>query len=114
MLSTVYDLARGGNAPLAAVVALFSLALPALKIPLLAGVLAPFTSVLRGRALALLQAVGKWSMADVFVVALLIAVLALDKDAYSRAEVGLGLYFFLTYCILSMLATQCAARALRA
>jgi len=114
VVSTVHDLAIGGNVPLAAAVALFSLALPVLKIILLIAVLAPFTRVLRGRALALLQAVGKWSMADVFVVALLIAVLALDKDAYSRAEVGLGLYFFLAYCVLSLLATQCAARALRA
>jgi len=113
VVSTVHDLARGGNGPLAAVVALFSVVLPVIKIVLLVAVFAPFAGLLRNRALALLQAVGKWSMADVFVVALLIAVLALDKDAYSRAEVGLGFYFFLAYCILSMLATHCAARALR-
>jgi paraquat-inducible protein A len=114
VVSTVHELAVGGNVPLAAAVALFSLALPVLKMVLLVAVLAPVAGTMRGRALAILQAVGKWSMADVFVVALLIAVFALDKDAYSRAEVGLGLYFFLGYCILSMLATQCAVRALRA
>ena len=113
IVSTVHDLALHGNVPLAAAVALFSLALPVLKMILLIAVLAPHAGRLRGRALALLQAVGKWSMADVFVVALLIAVLALDKDAHSRANVGLGLYYFLAYCILSMLATLCAARAFR-
>jgi len=53
-----------------------------------------------------LAALGRWSLTDVFVVAVLVAFLAADKARASTAELGLGLYFFAGYCALSQLATR--------
>ena len=56
---------------------------------------------------------GKWSMADVFVVALFLVYLSANKGEMSRAEVMVGFYFFLGYVILSMIASLSADRMLR-
>lgn len=52
------------------------------------------------------KTVGKWSMADVFVVALLLAIFSLGSDGLTDARLGIGLYFFAGYVLLSLLATQ--------
>lgn len=56
---------------------------------------------------------GKWSMADVFVVATFLVYLSGSKGEMSRAEVQTGLYFFLAYVILSMLASFSADKMLK-
>jgi len=56
---------------------------------------------------------GKWSMADVFVVAVFLVYLSGNKGEMSRAEVQAGLYFFLGYVILSMIASLSADKMLR-
>jgi len=56
---------------------------------------------------------GKWSMADVFVVAVFLVYLSGNKGEMSRAEVQSGLYFFLAYVILSMIASLSADKMLR-
>jgi hypothetical protein len=45
-------------------------------------------------------------MADVFVVAVLVAYFAASDDEFSEAQVGLGLYYFAAYCLLSQYATH--------
>ena len=49
---------------------------------------------------------GKWSMADVFIVALLLTNLSLNTDDFTRAEVQVAIYFFSTYVIISMFASH--------
>lgn len=56
---------------------------------------------------------GKWSMTDVFVVATFLVYLSAGKGGMSRTEVQAGLYFFLAYVILSMLASLTADKMLR-
>ncbi len=56
---------------------------------------------------------GKWSMADVFVVATFLVYLSGSKGEMSRAEVQVGLYFFLAYVILSMIASLSADKMLQ-
>lgn len=56
---------------------------------------------------------GKWSMADVFVVATFLVYLSGNKSEMSRVEVQVGLYFFLAYVILSMLASLSADKMLQ-
>ena len=55
---------------------------------------------------------GKWSMVDVFVVATFLVYLTVDKGDVSRAEVEVGLYFFLAYVIVSMLVSLSADKML--
>ena len=61
----------------------------------------------------LFKMLGKWSMADVFVVATFLVYLSASKGDMSRAEVQVGLYFFLAYVILSMIASLSADKMLR-
>lgn len=55
------------------------------------------------------QYAGKWSMADVFVVAVFLAFLAFSNmqvGITTESNVLLGLYFFLAYCVLSIWSSQ--------
>lgn len=106
ILSTVGQLVETRNVLLGGLIALFSIVLPLAKMSLMATALAPVADGVRGWSLRAMHAVGRWSMADVFVVAVLVAFLALSKDEYSDARVGLGLYFFAAYCLLSMIAAH--------
>lgn len=52
-----------------------------------------------------LHAISKWSMADVFVAAILLADFAVKSNKNTHADLFLGFYFFLSYCLLSMVTT---------
>ncbi len=52
-------------------------------------------------------------MVGVFVVAVFLVYLTANKGDVSRAEVEMGLYFFLAYVILSMLASLSADKMLQ-
>jgi uncharacterized paraquat-inducible protein A len=58
--------------------------------------------------------IGKWSMVDVFVVAVFLVYLTANKGDVSRAEVEVGLYFFLSYVIVSMFVSLSADKMLSA
>ena len=47
--------------------------------------------------------IGKWSMADVFVVSTFLVYFSASKGSMSQAEVQVGFYFFFIYVIVSML-----------
>lgn len=49
----------------------------------------------------------KWSMADVFVVALLIAFFSAEATNNVTAQLEVGFYWFTGFCILSIVAAQC-------
>jgi len=53
-------------------------------------------------------------MADVFVVSTFLVYLSASKGDMSRAETMMGIYFFLAYVIVSMLASFSADRMLQA
>ncbi len=104
-----------GDVFIAAVIALFSVALPSLKI---LGLLALWWRARRGRRLshrlaALLEAIGKWSMLDVFVVALLVfaAKVSMLADAnVAPAVIPFVVSIVLTiYCSRSIKAKLAAA-----
>ncbi|SFV58768.1 conserved protein of unknown function; putative membrane protein [hydrothermal vent metagenome] len=59
------------------------------------------------------KVLGKWSMADVFVVATFLVYLSGSRGDMSRAEIEVGFYFFLAYVILSMVASLSADKILR-
>ena len=109
---TVEELYRSGNPLVAFLIALFSIVIPAIKLTLLL-----YSSLAtRSRASLLLEkfekAIGKWSMADVFVIAIMVAYLAavankdMDELVSLEADFATGFYYFLGYCLLSLLASQ--------
>ena len=112
ILGTAAELWNGGNAFVAVMIVSFSVIVPALKALLMLSTLAPLAPARRDRLTRIAAASGKWSMADVFVIAIFIAFLAgaglsessglVDFDAQLEA----GFWWFLGYCLLSLCATQ--------
>jgi paraquat-inducible protein A len=101
ILSTIRDLLASHDMVLGGLVLLFSIVVPVLK-ALTILVATILSGPARDRAVAIVHAVGRWSMADVFVVAVLLAMLALGRDPATRATTGPGLYAFAGSCILSL------------
>jgi len=111
ILSTIAALKEHGNLWLAVLLFVFSVVIPLLK-TLIAGATF-FVSTHPGleRAFHFSHHLGKWSMADVFVVAILVAFFAnSSEDGLTQAEVQAGLWYFALYVILSLVATQLISR----
>lgn len=81
----------------------------------------------RRRTVRVVEAIAKWSMADVFVVALFIAYLAAQASTAApgaantappliafTAKFGAGFYWFTAYCIFSLASQQLTARLVAA
>ena len=84
------------------VIAIFSLCIPAVKIISLMLIvnIKYEQGTLLDKLLSLIETLGKWSMLDVFVVALLLV--SLKLGALAKVEVHYGLYMFTVSVILTM------------
>ena len=107
---TAEQLARTGNLAVALLIVLFSVVIPVGKLLLqLAALLVPDAG-LRRLLLRLNGALSKWSMADVFVMGLLVAYMAASASSQmgelltTHAALEPGFYYFLTSCLFSVLA----------
>ena len=97
---------------LAAVVFFFSLVFPVLKLAVLAGIwFVPLTEQQRQRLLQWLGVLGKWSMLDVFAVAILIVLVKLGPVV--KIEPQPGVYAFTLAIIFSMITTMYVAHLAR-
>lgn len=110
VLSGIWHLCLEGEYPLFVILGLFTVVLPVLKLALL------FHAWNRpGRAhdgsLRWLDILGKWSMLDVFVVAVLIASVQLGPLA--TIELHYGLYLFAASVIMMMIASHFVYRRVR-
>jgi hypothetical protein len=106
---TVTELYHSGNGLVAGLVMLFSVVVPALKLSLMLAQQCVSSIGLKLRINAVVNALAKWSMADVFVVALIITFMAgnasggMGEMLKTQAQFENGFYFFTAYCILSIL-----------
>ncbi|WP_321326420.1 paraquat-inducible protein A [Thiomicrorhabdus sp.] len=114
ILGTAETLWQDGNQLVAFLIVFFSVFVPALKLALLA---VSFLFKRFAKQLALSSGfLSKWSMADVFVMALIIAFLAIKASsgdsALLQTEIKLesGFYYFLGYCLLSIASSQLLAK----
>ena len=103
------ELAAGGNEAVALLIVTFSIVIPGLKLLLQLLVLLGPASVARP-LLALNGAVSKWSMADVFVLAMLVAFMAGRASGHMgdllimEARLEAGFWYFLAYCLFAIAA----------
>ena len=102
ILGTVRDLLAGGGVFVGVLLALFSVAVPTCKLMVSMLALLASGAPLRAACTRAVRAIGKWSMTDVFVVAVLLAFLASGQGGLTDARLGPGLYFFAAYGLLSM------------
>lgn len=109
---TVNELADNKNYLVAALVAFFSIVIPTLK--LLMQLLYIFLPVNKFKHMLgqVIQGVTKWSMVDVFVIALIVAYLAGNADGQMgelinmHAELGAGFWYFTGYCLFAIAASS--------
>ena len=104
VLDTILALFGAGQLFVGALLLVFSVVTPTLKTALTFLVLSGKDKT--GRVARFVKSLGKWSMADVFVVALFLVMLSLGSDGLTDARLGIGLYYFAAYVLLSLLATQ--------
>lgn len=103
------ELAAGGNVLVAVLIVTFSMVIPLFKL-VLQGLSLLLPAPLAGRLLAVNGALSKWSMADVFVMAMLVAFMAGRASSEGgdllvmEAQLEPGFWFFLGYCLFSVAA----------
>lgn len=133
LLGTIQELWQDERLFVAALIFAFSIVIPVLKTLLVT--LSYFIKNLNvaTRLVSFVNLIGKWSMADVFVVAIFLAVLSTNHaetatqqsisvfafkinvmlSSETLSNVGVGFYYFLSYCLLSIFATQLSFSALK-
>ena len=123
ILGSVRRLYEVGSPVPATLILLFSVIVPLGKAVLVAWSVFVATPAVRRRTLVFVETIAKWSMADVFVVALFIAYLAAQASATPTqganaapaliafsAHFGAGFYWFAAYCIFSLASQQITVR----
>ena len=112
IVGTVQELYQADELLVAMLIALFSIVVPVLKCLLMLVSAMAKQSVAIQIADRVKNMISKWSMADVFVVAIIVAYLAANAtqqtdDLFSLdAQFLPGFYYFLSYCVLSILSAQ--------
>ncbi len=114
ILGTARHLAVQGDVLLALLLFVFSVMIPLTKLLLSFVALGRFGKKARQHALNCIRFIGKWSMTDVFVVAVVLAFLSTESKSFTDASLGPGLYFFAGYGLLSMIGGQVLIRVGRA
>jgi len=112
LIGSISKLFENGDVVVAVVILLFSVLVPMVKTLSLLFVSIFMESKFAHGIVKFFKIIGKWSMVDVFVVATFLVYLTANKGDVSRAEVEVGLYFFLAYVIVSMLVSLSADRML--
>ena len=126
ILGAVRELAETGNYLVSFLILFFSVIVPITKGAMLLGAIFAAHGLIRTRLLHLVDLIGKWSMADVFVVGVFLAYLATEDQSQANvfefaflgqpmevsmlthvtSTLGTGFYFFLGYCLFSVFWTQ--------
>lgn len=102
---TVISLKEAGYGAVGFMVVTFSVIIPITK-----GLLIIWTWLSPARwRWQLISLVSKWSMADVFVVAILVAFFTAKATAELQSDLHDGFYWFTAYCLLSIASGQCLA-----
>jgi hypothetical protein len=122
ILGAVRHLYAVGSPTAATLILLFSIVVPLAKSALVVWAMCLDDLAGRMRALFFVEMIAKWSMADVFAVALFIAYLAAQASPTApamsagpavvsfEAAFGPGFYWFAAYCLCSLAVQQATAR----
>ncbi|MBX2881421.1 MAG: paraquat-inducible protein A [Granulosicoccus sp.] len=115
ILGTVRDLFESGDILVAFLIMTFSVLIPVFKGFVTLITLLDINRVTRSKLGKFSAMISKWSMADVYVIAIFVAYLAANGIRESTGLVEftstleIGFYYFLGYCLLSILASQILA-----
>ncbi len=106
ILETAKTLYEHNNTFPAVLIIVFSVIIPFFKaiIIMIVGVAKNLPN--RYKLYRFVYAIGKWSMADVFVVGIFIAYLSTNSDKNINADLQDGFFYFAGYCLLSLAGIQ--------
>ncbi len=106
IITTIKKMYDDSNYLLALLVLSFSILLPFIKsiTILLYGISKELNR--RSKIVKVVEKIGKWSMADVFIVAILVVFFSTKGDINTALSLQVGLYFFVGYVLLSMISTM--------
>ena len=110
LLSALEDLLKKGHVILFLIIFVFSILFPLFKLSIMLYIWNAPAGAIVQKLLKLIHHLGKWSMLDVFVVALMIVSIKFDQVA--EVKIHYGLYLFLSAVILSMLISAVSTRFL--
>lgn len=106
ILKTIKALHENDSTFVAVLILLFSVIVPVLKALILITVLLLKNMRSSVKLYKFVGMIGKWSMADVFVVGVFLAFLATGNNEAINAELEIGFYYFTAYCIVSIIGIQ--------
>lgn len=132
LIATIQELYQDDRVLVAALILFFSIIIPIIKSTLISFTYFTKNNVLARKVTSFVNAIGKWSMADVFVVAIFLAVMSTNHaetqtahqlslfgfkvdlllSSETLSSIGVGFYYFTCYCIVSMIASQVSGYAL--
>ena len=133
ILTTVRELFEQNRILVALLIFVVSVVIPLVKTSLVSFVYFTQNAKLQNKLANFVTTIGKWSMADVFVVAVFLAVLSTNHtdtaqeheltffgmqigfqiSTQTLSNVGQGFYFFVAYCVLSLLGSQLLLSAIK-
>lgn len=133
LLQTIQELLQDERLLVAALIFAFSVCIPVLKFILLCIAYVKKHSRLEIIIYSFISKIGKWSMADVFVVAIFLAVLSTNHaetatpqqlvlfgfkldliiSSETLSALGPGFYYFTAYCLLSLLGTTISSSSIK-
>ena len=112
LIKTMTELISHDHIVVGLLIGVFGLIIPLFKIILILLSVLVYSSDKKNYLLKVSGLLGKWSMSDVFVMAIIVAFLAINANEQSikaiqmNAELGSGFYFFAIYCLLAIAAGQ--------
>lgn len=126
LVTTIQELFQDDRIFVAFLILLFSICIPVIKTALVSVAFWKNGTPAENKIIKLVASIGKWSMADVFVIAIFLAVLSTNHAETSDVKqltlfafkinihissetlsmVGHGFYYFTAYCLLSLLGTH--------
>ncbi len=132
LLQTIQELWQDERLLVAALIFSFSICIPVVKFILLTIAYIKKHSKLEVTVYKIISKIGKWSMADVFVVAIFLAVLSTNHaetatqqkmvifgfkldfivSSETLSALGPGFYYFTSYCLLSLLGTAISSSSI--
>ncbi len=105
IVSALQKLYESGQTVIALVIFLFTILTPVLKSIMLLVVLFSQNLHFSHRSIQVLKAIGKWSMLDVFVIAILVTYFTTKSGGATDATLQIGVFYFVAYVIASMILT---------
>lgn len=112
LVETMCELISHGHVGVGLVIGLFGIMIPGIKIMLTLIAFFLATGKTRNDLLKISSILSRWSMSDVFLMAILVAFFTVNANAQAisalqmSASLGAGFYFFATYCLLAIAASQ--------